>query len=139
MTAWESLFRAQHEIFAEISADFDGERLTQNEYDVLLTVVRAPKMTARLREITRLSLVSQPSVSRLIDRMVAEGLVTKCADPEDGRGSLVTATARGAAAFRTLAGKHASTVAERMSALTDDELAVLRELTGKLRGGPASA
>ncbi|MFV0319305.1 MAG: MarR family winged helix-turn-helix transcriptional regulator [Microbacterium sp.] len=134
VAAWESLFRAQHEVFAQTSGDFDGNRLTQDEYDVLLTVTRAPDMTARLREITRLALVSQPSVSRLVDRMVARGLVTKCGDPADGRGSLVTATDAGARAFRELATRHARTVAERMSVLTDDELAQLHDLTAKLRG-----
>jgi DNA-binding MarR family transcriptional regulator len=132
--AWESLFRAQHEVFGEISIDFDDERLNQSEYDVLLTVTRAPGMTARLRDVTRLALVSQPSVSRLIDRMVARELVTKCGDPDDGRGSLVTATEKGARAFRELARRHAATVAERMSVLTDDELTRLRDLTAKLRG-----
>lgn len=132
--AWESLFRAQHEVFAEISIDFDDEHLSQSEYDVLLTVVRAPQQTARLRDITRLALVSQPSVSRLIDRMVARGLVTKCGDPHDGRGSLVTATDGGARAFRELARRHAATVAARMSVLTDDDLEQLRDLTAKLRG-----
>jgi DNA-binding MarR family transcriptional regulator len=131
--AWESLFRAQHEVFAEISADFDEDNLSQSEYDVLLTVTRAPRMTARLRDVTRLALVSQPSVSRLVDRMVARGLVTKCADPEDGRGALVTATDDGARAFRDIARRHAATVAERMTVLSDDELLQLRDLTAKLR------
>ena len=60
-------------------------------------------MTARLRDVTAIMLVSQPSVSRLVDRMVARGLVTKCADPDDGRGALVRATEAGAATFRRVA------------------------------------
>lgn len=132
--AWESLFRAQHEVFAQISEDFDDDAgLSQSEYDVLLTVTRAPQMTARLRDVTRLMLVSQPSVSRLIDRMVSRGLLTKCSDPDDGRGALVTATEQGAAQFRRLATAHARSIADRMSRLSADELRALRELTGKLR------
>ena len=134
MDAWESLFRAQHEVLAEISVDFVDDRLSQSEYDVLLTVTRAPQMTARLRDITRLALVSQPSVSRLVDRMVARGLVTKCADPDDGRGALVTATEKGARTFRDIARRHAATVATRMAVLSDEELTQLRDLTAKLRG-----
>ncbi len=132
--AWESLFRAQHEVFAQTSIDFEGEGLSQSEYDVLLTVTRGPDMTARLRDVTRLALVSQPSVSRLVDRMVVRGLVSKCPDPEDGRGALVRATEDGARAFRELAARHAATLAERMSVLSDDELTQLRDLTAKLRG-----
>ncbi len=131
--AWESMFRAQHEVFAEISADFDGSDLSQGEYDVLLTVTRADDMTAKLREVTANMLISQPSVSRLVDRMVSRGLLTKCPDPGDGRGALVTATDDGAAAFRRVASRHGRSIATRMSALTDDELAQLRDLTAKLR------
>jgi len=131
--AWESLFRAQHEIFERLTTDFDGSGLTGPEYDVLLTVTRAPERTARLRDVTANMLISQPSVSRLVDRMVARGLVTKCADPEDGRGALVTATEAGERAFRAVAARHGKHIVERMQVLDDEELRTLRELTQKLR------
>lgn len=134
LDAWEGLFRAQHELFTDMSADFDGTPITQAEYDVLLTVTRAPGMTARLRDVTTNMLISQPSVSRLVDRMVARGLITKNTDPEDGRGSVLTATDAGARSFREVATSHSRSIAERMSALDDDELRMLRGLTDKLRG-----
>lgn len=138
LQAWESLFRAQHELFGEMVTDFDGADITQAEYDVLLTVVRSCEMTARLRDVTAQMLISQPSVSRLVDRMVARGLLTKCADPEDGRGSLVTATDAGARAFRVLATTHGRSIAERMSRLDDEELRTLHALTEKLRSPDSS-
>ncbi|WP_194410591.1 MarR family winged helix-turn-helix transcriptional regulator [Microbacterium cremeum] len=131
--AWESLFRAQHEIFGDVNDDFDDGTLSQAEYDVLLTVTRGDDMTARLRDVTANMLISQPSVSRLVDRMVARGLITKCADPDDGRGSLVRATDAGASLFRRVASAHGKAIAERMSLLSDDELTQLRNLTSKLR------
>ena len=134
VAAWESLFRAQHEIFAQISSDFDDATLNQAEYDVLLTVTRAPQMTARLRDVTANMLISQPSVSRLVERMVARGLLSKCADPDDGRGALVQATVEGAARFRTLATAHARAIAAKMTPLDDAELGELKRLTEKLRG-----
>jgi len=133
IAAWESLFRAQHELFSEMAADFDGTDLAQGEYDVLLTVTRAPDMTARLRDVTQNMLISQPSVSRLIDRMVARDLVTKHPDPEDGRGALIRATDAGARAFRRIAMIHGRSIAERMSGLDDDELRALLALTERLR------
>lgn len=135
--AWESLFRAQHEVFEEIAGDFAETTLTQAEYDVLLTVTRGQDMTARLRDVTANMLISQPSVSRLVDRMAGRGLISKCPDPDDGRGSLVRATPEGAAAFRRVASSHGRSIAERMSALDDTELAQLRNLTAKLRNRPS--
>lgn len=133
LEAWESLFRAQHELFTEMAADFDTGDITQAEYDVLLTVTRSPEMTARLRDITANMLISQPSVSRLVDRMVTRGLVAKCADPDDGRGALIRATDEGARAFRALATVHGRSIADRMSRLDDEELRLLRDLAEKLR------
>jgi DNA-binding MarR family transcriptional regulator len=133
LQAWENLFRAQYELFSELVTDFDGTDLGQGEYDVLLTTVRSPQMSARLRDITANMLISQPSVSRLIDRMVARGLVTKAADPADARSAVITATDVGARAFRTLATVHGRSIAQRMSVLSDDELRTLRDLTQKLR------
>ncbi|GGD88311.1 MarR family winged helix-turn-helix transcriptional regulator [Microbacterium murale] len=134
LETWESLFRAQHELFMAMAADFDGTAITQAEYDVLLTVVRSPEMTARLRDVTSNMLISQPSVSRLVDRMVARGLIQKCPDPEDGRGALIRATEDGARAFRAVATVHGRSIAQRMSKLDDDELRTLHALTEKLRG-----
>ncbi|REJ05049.1 MarR family transcriptional regulator [Microbacterium bovistercoris] len=134
LQAWESLFRAQHELFAEMITDFDGADITQAEYDVLLTVVRSCEMTARLRDVTANMLISQPSVSRLVDRMVSRGLITKAADPEDGRGSLLTATEDGARTFRVLAASHGRSIAEKMSRLDAEEQRTLLALTEKLRG-----
>lgn len=134
IAAWESLFRAQHEVLHEVSGDFGEDDLTQAEYDVLLTVTRGDDHAARLRDVTANMLISQPSVSRLVDRMVARGLISKCPDPQDGRGAIVRATEDGLAAFRRVATAHGRSIAERMSVLTDDELAQLRALTSKLRG-----
>lgn len=133
LTAWESLFRAQHEIFNEISGAFHNGELTQAEYDVLLTVTRGEGMAARLRDVTANMLISQPSVSRLVDRMVAGGLLVKNPDPADGRGAILTATEEGAATFRRIATRHSRAIAERMSVLTDAELAELAAITTKLR------
>ena len=133
VAAWESLFRAQHEVFREVSGDFGDDGLTQAEYDVLLTVTRGDEHAARLRDVTANMLISQPSVSRLVDRMVTRGLISKCPDPQDGRGAIVRATDAGLAAFRRIATAHGRSIAERMSVLSDDELEQLHDLTTKLR------
>jgi DNA-binding MarR family transcriptional regulator len=98
-----------------------------------LTVVRGAGHRARLRDVTANMLISQPSVSRLVDRMVARGLITKCGDPTDGRGAMLTATPEGVSAFRRLAAAHGRSIAERMSVLSTDELEQLEQLTTKLR------
>ena len=65
VSAWEALFRAQHEVFREISTDFSETDLTQAEYDVLLTVTRGDDATARLRDVTASLLQVADPVARL--------------------------------------------------------------------------
>ena len=43
---------------------------------------------------------SQPGFSRLVQRMEADGLVTRGADPDDGRATLLAVTRSGRARFR---------------------------------------
>lgn len=133
LAAWESLFRAQHELLTEMAADFTDQPIEQAEYDVLLTLSRRPARTARQRDITANMLISQPSVSRLVDRMVSRGLVVRLPDPEDRRGALLRATDEGARAFRTVAARHGRSIAERMARLTPAEQESLLALTEKLR------
>jgi DNA-binding MarR family transcriptional regulator len=65
--------------------------------------------------------------------MVARGLLTKKGDPEDGRGSVLTATDVGARGFREVATSHSRSIVEHMSALDEHELRTLLTLTEKLR------
>lgn len=134
--AWESLFRAQVSVMRTLAEDFPLAGLSFNEYDALFTLSREPERTARLRDLNRLMLLSQPSVSRLIDRLASRGLVTKQTDPEDKRSTIVTMTEAGLAAFRPAAQAHMGRIEEILGTrLSAQELTTLSGLTGRLRQG----
>jgi DNA-binding MarR family transcriptional regulator len=131
--AWESLFRAQVAVMRQIAAEFPSHVLSLNEYDVLFTLSRSENRTLRIRELNENVLLTQPSISRLVDRLAGRGLVSKLTDPNDGRGTLVSLTDAGFALFRDAARVHARSIAGRMSAaLSPEELTELARLTGKL-------
>jgi len=77
VAAWESLFRAQVTIMRALAAEFPSEIISLNEYDVLFNITRAPGRRLRLKDLNRNVLITQPSVSRLVDRLAARGLVAK--------------------------------------------------------------
>ncbi|MCP2032467.1 DNA-binding MarR family transcriptional regulator [Okibacterium sp. HSC-33S16] len=134
VSAWESLFRAQVGVLRVLGTEFPTKEMSLNEYDVLFNLSLQPERRARLRDINQLVLLSQPSVSRLIDRLVARGLVSKHPDPNDKRGTIVAITDAGFAKYRDVARTHMATITELMgSALTDEELGQLKQLTSKLR------
>ena len=134
VNAWEALFRAQVSVLRQLNAEFPTEQLSLNEYDVLFNLSRLPDRALRIRDLNRHLLLTQPSVSRLVDRLVAKGLVRKEPDPGDGRGTIVCLTDEGYDLFRRVAVVHADSIHRRVgSALTDDELEELTRLTDKLR------
>ncbi|WP_312854990.1 MarR family winged helix-turn-helix transcriptional regulator [Agromyces agglutinans] len=143
VAAWESLFRAQVTVMRALAAEFPSEVISLNEYDVLFNITRAPGRRLRLKDLNRHVLITQPSVSRLVDRLASRGLVTKTDDPSDGRGTIVAITPAGFELFREVAVKHMDAITRHVGdALDERELAELTELCDRLRvsvGGEASA
>jgi DNA-binding MarR family transcriptional regulator len=135
VAAWEALFRAQVSVLRQLHSEFPSE-ISLNEYDVLFNLSRQPDRQLRLRDLNRHLLLTQPSVSRLVDRLVARTLVRKEPDPGDGRGTVVCLTDDGYDLFRRVAVIHAESIHRRVSAaLTPDELRTLARLSDKLRLG----
>jgi DNA-binding MarR family transcriptional regulator len=134
VTAWEALFRAQVSVMRYLSAEFPTGELSLNEYDVLFNLSRQPGRQSRMRELNRHLLLTQPSVSRLVDRLAARALVTKTHDPDDARGVIVALTDEGFDLFRRVARSHVRSIADRVGGtLSPTELATLTALCDKLR------
>ncbi|MBX6752345.1 MAG: MarR family transcriptional regulator [Micromonosporaceae bacterium] len=136
--AWEALLSAHAVVVKELAAQGIWRDISMREYDVLYTLAKrgAP---LRLGELNRRVLLSQPALSRLVDRLVERGLVARCADPADRRGVRLFLTEEGQARQRELGRRHARDVARIMRArVTTDELAALRTICGKLADGAVS-
>ena len=137
--AWESLFRAQVAVMRRLVADFPPG-LSFNEYDVLFNLSRTPDGRCRLRDLTQQVLLSQPSISRLVDRLVARGYLEKAPDENDRRGTFVILTEAGSAAYKQGAIEHARSIRAHVgNAHDEDEMAQLQRLTEKLRRANQSA
>ena len=132
--AWESLMSAYAVLTKQFAAQDIWEDLTMREYDVLYALSKCPQ-PLRIGELTRRVLLSQPALSRMVDRLVERGLVGRCADPADGRGVRLTLTDAGRAKQRQIGRRHARDVTravnERLSA---EELRQLDVICRKLAG-----
>ncbi|ODA89876.1 transcriptional regulator [Leifsonia xyli subsp. xyli] len=136
VATWESLFRAQVAVMRTLTAEFPTRDISLNEYDVLFTLSRQPNRELRLRDLNKHVLLTQPSVSRLVDRLAARGLVAKGPEPTDARGTVIRMTGTGFELFRRVAVEHMKTITERVGGRLDaQELETLAALCDKLRGG----
>ena len=135
ISAWESLFRAQVTVMRALSAEFPRDSaISLTEYDELFTISKQEGHSIRMRDLRTQVLLTQPSVSRLVDRLVERGLVSKCPEPDDARGSLVHLTDAGYELYRHCAVQHGRSIVDHVGgALTPAELEQLQTLCDKLR------
>lgn len=92
-------------------------------------------------ELSRVVAIEPPTMVRTLDRMVRDGLVTRVADPHDGRVSRIYLTDRGRSLRVELVPKAVAVNEATLARLTAPEGRTLRRLLGKLVGddrGPMS-
>jgi DNA-binding MarR family transcriptional regulator len=92
-------------------------------YDVLLELAAAPGGRLTMGELAQRVVLSRTRVSRIVDELVAAGLVGREGNPDDGRSAFAMLTADGLARYRAAAPHYlASIETEFASGLTDGEL-----------------
>ncbi|KAB1661435.1 MarR family transcriptional regulator [Pseudoclavibacter sp. CFCC 13796] len=130
--AWEALFRAQGRLLHAFEADDIWQQVSLSEYDVLYTLAKEPHGLS-MGELNTSVMLTQPTLSRLVERMVGRGLVGRERMPHDSRRVCVTLTAEGHRVQRIVGRRHARLVADRLTAsLSDAELEQLRDLAARL-------
>ncbi|HJV99525.1 MAG TPA: MarR family transcriptional regulator [Arthrobacter sp.] len=131
---WESLFRAQVAVMRKLQSGPAFRKVALNEYDVLFTLSRCPSGWLRLNELNDNVLLSQSSLSRLVERLEKRGLVERMQAPDDGRGVLLKLTDAGAELQKDIGREHVRDISGLLGpALTAAEQRELRRLTEKLR------
>jgi DNA-binding MarR family transcriptional regulator len=137
--AWEALLSAHAALMKQFAGADIWADVSMREYDVLYTLSKCPE-PIRLSELNRHVLLSQPALSRLVDRLAERRLVERRPDPADGRGVRLALTEDGQAVQRQIGRQHARGVARAMTAELDPgELRQLETICLKLAGQPADA
>lgn len=135
---WESLFRAQVAVMRRLQSGPAFKNLALNEYDVLFTLSRCPSGWLRLNELNDHVLLSQSSLSRLVERLERRGYVERTPAPNDGRGILIKLTETGWELQKQIGREHVRDIAALVGpALTAAEQHELLRLTEKLRSSVA--
>lgn len=94
--AWARLVRVEQALLDRIEEDLKSARLPPLVwYDVLLELVREPGDRLRHRDLHRRMLLAKYNLSRLLDRMEADGLIGRQPVNDDARGEYVRVTTRG--------------------------------------------
>jgi DNA-binding MarR family transcriptional regulator len=130
--AWEALLSAHASLMKEFAAEDIWTEVSMREYDVLYTLSKCDT-PVRIGELHRNVLLSQPALSRMVDRLVERGLVERQADSADGRGVRLRLTEAGRNMQRRVGRRHARGVARAIiGTASPEELRQLETICRKL-------
>jgi DNA-binding MarR family transcriptional regulator len=129
------LSRAEHGVTRRLGRVLEEEDCTVEQWRAL--VLLADGVSHSMSEVAEFALLPAPTLTRLIDRMVADNLAYRTADPQDRRRVLVHITPRGRALQKRLAGRIESSQAAILAEADPDEVAqlaaLLTDLADRLR------
>lgn len=136
--AWRSFLRAHAQVTRTLEAELVAEQdLALPSYDVLLQLAESPARRLRMTELADRVMLSRSGLTRLVDRLVREGLVERTSCPNDARGTNAVLTDAGLDRLRRAAPTHLRGVSEHVtSRLEDAELDQLKHLMLKLMTEP---
>jgi DNA-binding MarR family transcriptional regulator len=105
---------------------------TLPRFDLMAQLERHPE-GLKMRDLSRLLMVSGGNVTGIADRLVEEGLIERRDDPRDRRAYTVCLTPKGKAQFAEMAALHEQWVIALFDGLAREEQAQLSSLLGKLK------
>jgi DNA-binding MarR family transcriptional regulator len=134
---WLQLLSLHGEIFASLNAMLAAEfGLSLAKFDVLAQLDRSKDGLA-LGQLSQNLRVSGGNVSGLVQRLLADDLISKEMSSEDRRSFIVRLTPKGEALFRKAADLHKKHLSKRLENVPprelDAALSVLRSLSSKIR------
>ena len=107
LAAWRGLLQVHARVTQQLDAQMHAEHgLSVSAYEVIMFLSDAPDHRMRMSDIADRVLLSRSGCTRLVDRLVELGYVTRRADCSDGRGLYAELTEAGLAKVRAARATH---------------------------------
>ncbi|MCT2021960.1 MarR family winged helix-turn-helix transcriptional regulator [Kocuria marina] len=117
----------------QLQRGVDLRGLSRREFEVLATLYTIGRGGLRLRDLNSHVLLTQSSLSRMLERLENKGLVTRRQDSQDLRGVRVALTDAGTQLYQQISQDNDQMVADVMStALDAQEIRVLTRLSERI-------
>jgi DNA-binding MarR family transcriptional regulator len=113
LDTWRAFLTAHALLTRRLDEDLRTEEgLTLGEYSALLQVAEAPGRKLRMNQLATGIFLSRSGVTRLIDRLEADGLIERSTCTDDGRGALAVLTEAGLTRLRAAGDTHLAGIAQ---------------------------
>jgi DNA-binding MarR family transcriptional regulator len=127
LAPWRAFLRAHARVERRLDEDLRTRHgLSLQEYETLLHLAESPERRLRMGRLADSLLLSKSGVTRLVDRLVDDGLVERTSCTSDARGAEATLTALGLSRLRAAAPTHLAGIREHfLTVIEDADLAVV--------------
>jgi len=134
MAAWRAFLNAHAAAIGSIERELAAERqLPLTSYDVLVALSEAPGNRLRMHELADAVVLSRSGLTRLVDRLEADGLLARARAGEDRRGAYAVLTDAGREALRRAWPVYARGISRHFSSLmNDDEVRAITAALGRV-------
>ena len=134
LVAWRTFLKAHATIINRIDHDLVAAKLPPlSTYDVLIELYEAPEHRLRMHELAERVVLSRSGLTRLVDRLEAEGLLVRDRSGADRRGAYAVITEHGIAALQRTWPIYARGIAEYFARwLTLEEARILEAGFGRV-------
>ena len=142
LASWRAFVVAHARVWRRLDEDLRLEHgLSLSEYEALLLLAESPERRVRMRSLAEDLQLSKSGVTRLVDRLVDDGLVERGQCTTDARGAEAVLTAAGLERLRSAAPTHLRGIQEYfLESITEGDLQVveraMRGVAARLPGGP---
>ena len=141
--SWRAFLRAHALLIRRLDEELQAaHELSLAEYDALLQLVNAPGRRLRMSVLAERVVLSRSGITRLVDRLVAAGMVERSACPTDARGAEAALTPLGLERLRAASRTHLDGVQRYFLGVVDeDDRAAMARALGRIidgLGGPGS-
>jgi DNA-binding MarR family transcriptional regulator len=135
--AWRAFIQTHARLLHRLDEELQAAHgLSLAEYDALLQLVNAPDHRLRMSALADRVLLSRSGITRLVDRLVADGMVERFACATDARGSMAAITPAGVSRLRAASRTHLDGVRRYfLDVVTADEQTVIERSLGRVGNG----
>ncbi len=138
MAAWHAMLRSHSAVVRKLEAELQAEHeLSLPAYEVLAHLSEAPERRLRMSDLTGCARLSPSGLTRLVDKLVRDGLVERVRCPRDARVVYAELTNGGLARLETAYPTHLRGVRRHVvDRLDRGELDVIATAMGRLADTP---
>jgi DNA-binding MarR family transcriptional regulator len=144
LNAWRSYLQSHATILRELDAALVADHgMTTRDYEVLLYLSQAPDRKLPMSALAERTMLTRSGITRLVDGLVACGLIERVSCRSDARISYAQLTDAGYEKLRSAGATHIASIRRMfLEHFSEQEIEALSSLLGRLPGatghGPCS-